>query len=348
MTKQLRPVSGAPPKYTWWERLLTAFCTLYLLITIGGLGLHQLIGRDWWWLFLLSSLSVYLFIPLPLVLLTAWRTRRRELWLGFFMGVGLWLYLYGALFWPETQAVQANDQILRVATYNALGTNPDTAGMLAVIRETNADVIAIQELNPELARALVNETSELYPYQTLQPEVGVTGMGIISRYPLQSLPFQSEAAYWIGQPQLARLDFNGQAVVLFNFHAVPPQAGARHALDIPRAIRATMGIRERQAEAIAALANQYPGPLIVMGDLNANDQSRAYRIATAQLGDAWRDAGWGYGASFHGFLGPPFVRIDYIFYSHHWQAVSAEMGRDGGSDHLPITADLLLTTDDGR
>jgi vancomycin resistance protein VanJ len=348
MTHQPQTASGATPQYAWWERLLIASCTLYLLITVGGLGLHQLVDRDWWWLFLLSSLSVYLFIPLPLVLLTAWRTGRRELWLGFFLGVTLWLYLFGALFWPGTQAAQANDQILRVATYNALGTNPDTAGMLAVIRETNADVVAIQELSPELARALVNEMAERYPYRALQPSLGVTGMGIVSRYPLEELPHRSEAAYWIGQPQLAQLDFNGQTVTLFNFHAVPPQAGIRHPLGIPRTIRVTMGIREQQAQAIAALPDQYPGPLIVMGDLNANDQSRAYRIATANLHDVWREAGWGVGASFHGFLGPPFVRIDYIFYSDHWQAASAEMGRDGGSDHLPITADLRLRTDNGR
>jgi endonuclease/exonuclease/phosphatase (EEP) superfamily protein YafD len=337
---QLTGITTQP--HAWWERLLIAFSHFYLLIIVGGLGLHLLAGRDWWWTFILSSTSVVLFAPLPLVFLAAWRVRRKEIWLGLGLAVGLWLYFYGGLFLPKIQTVEANDNILRVTSYNTLGTNPDTAGMLAVIRQTNADLIAIQELGPAQAAAVMSELADLYPYQELRPEEGVTGMGIISRYPMQALPYQSKARYWLGDPQLAQLDFDGRAVTLFNYHAVPPTLGVGRPADLPRATRLAIEIREEQAREIAALTDSHPGPLLVLGDLNVNDQSRVYRIATANLRDAWRDAGWGYGNSFHGILGLAFARIDYIFYSDHWQAISAEMGRDGGSDHLPITADLCL------
>ena len=37
------------------------------------------------------------------------------------------------------------------------------------------------------------------------------------------------------------------------------------------------------------------------------------------------------------------IRIDYVFHSRHWRAVSARNGRiDGKSDHRPVIATLVL------
>jgi endonuclease/exonuclease/phosphatase (EEP) superfamily protein YafD len=108
---------------------------------------------------------------------------------------------------------------------------------------------------------------------------------------------------------------------------------------------------------MATFAAQTKTPLIVTTEFNATDQSRAYRIITQQLGDAWREAGLGFGHTFPGGPSPgiwrPMIfdyplpmwvaRIDYSFHSHHWQAIRAELGRwDGVSDHRPVIAVLKL------
>jgi vancomycin resistance protein VanJ len=116
--------------------------------------------------------------------------------------------------------------------------------------------------------------------------------------------------------------------------------------------------REHQAQLVADFAAQLDAPLIVTIDLNATDQSRAYRIITRQLFDPWREAGWGFGHTFPG--GPSFpaiprveiagylipmwvVRIDYILYSREWKAVEARLGKwDRVSDHRPVIATLVL------
>ena len=112
------------------------------------------------------------------------------------------------------------------------------------------------------------------------------------------------------------------------------------------------------ARAIVKFAAAHSEPLIVATDLNAGDQTMAYAIVTGALADTWREAGWGFGHTFPGGTSPGLVglftggvpipmwlvRIDYVFHSRHWRAVSARVGPwDGVSDHRPVVAQLTLT-----
>jgi endonuclease/exonuclease/phosphatase (EEP) superfamily protein YafD len=53
----------------------------------------------------------------------------------------------------------------------------------------------------------------------------------------------------------------------------------------------------------------------------------------------------GFGASWPAlFTGiPPLVRIDYIWHSDEFRAISVKQGPDIGSDHLPLYATLDIT-----
>ena len=90
-------------------------------------------------------------------------------------------------------------------------------------------------------------------------------------------------------------------------------------------------------------------PLIVGGDFNTTEQSENYRLINQYLANAHWEAGWGFGFSFpahnphynHIPVITPMVRIDHIFYSNHFFARSAQtLATSGGSDHLPVTAEL--------
>lgn len=331
---------------SWWIRLLVAAGHIHLVILFGWAVLQMSMGDRWGWLFLLNTFAFYLFLPLPLVLIAAWGSRRRELWVGLLVGIGLWLYGYGGLFWPKSPAALADHHtVLRVMSYNTLGFNDDVAAAVTVIRTSEADVVAVQELSPALAAVLKTELAEIYPYQVLDPQVGVTGMGVISRYPLRPIPTSFPGA-WVGRPQAVTLDLAGQPVTLLNFHAVPPQMYAHDLPSLFTGMAERAREREQQVEAILAFAAAHTEPLLVAGDLNAGQWSTAYKMLTAVLHDGWREAGWGLGHTFSATR-PAYarhtVRIDYLFHSDHWQAVGAEVGRSsGGSDHYPVVVDLLL------
>jgi len=97
--------------------------------------------------------------------------------------------------------------------------------------------------------------------------------------------------------------------------------------------------------------------VLVVGDLNVTDRSRAYRVLRGSLGDAYRDAGRGMGFTFPnglrvGDLAPHggwagtlriparLLRLDYILHSRELVALRARVGCEGGSDHCFVLARL--------
>jgi vancomycin resistance protein VanJ len=341
----------------WITMRLITLTRVYFTWLFAWAILRLLFGDRWWWLFLLNTFAEYLFLPLPVILGIAILARRRETWLGFGVALALGVYLYGGLFLPKSPAAHSDDVTLTVMSYNMLGFNEHPERVVAAIRAADADVIAVQELNPPAAEAIQRELAEVYPYQVLDPQWGTTGCGVISRYALhpsgESLPGE-----WIGTPQVLTLDFDGKTVTLLHFHTFPTNVGREQGLRSKSAtIEWSVREREWQAQAIVDFVVAHPGPIIAATDFNAGDQSRAYALVTDVLVDSWREAGWGLGHTFPGaaslgssrptVAGIPvprwLIRIDYVFHSKHWRVLSAHVGPwDGISDHRPVVVKLTL------
>ncbi len=318
---------------------------LYFLCLLGWWLLYLVVGDRSALLFGVNSLAVYLFAPLPLALLAVFVAPRPWTWTLALQCVAaalLWAYLFGGLFVPRGPAAQAAGPQLRVLTANLLGYNQDVPASLAAIRAAEADVVALQELNPAMAAALQTELREEYPYQVLDPEAGVRGGGVISRYPLRPTGETLPGA-WLGTPHILAVDVDGRTVTFIRFHA---PSGLGRVAQI-----------EASARAIAAYAASHSGPLIVAGDLNATGLSTAHSLITRRLADAWEAAGFGLGhtfpganspgssrPSFLGILAPKWlIRIDYVFYSRDFQALTARLGPwDEVSDHRPVLVELAL------
>ncbi len=339
---------------TWRERLrnlVVAAAHLYLGMMLIWAALRWLLPDRWWWLYIVSSMSVTLLLPLPLVLLLGWATRRREVWAGALLLLVLGIVMHGGLFLSWPSAAPEGVPTLRVMTYNALGYSERPEEVLAVVREVEADVVAFQELNPLVAAALQGELAALYSYQLLDPKPGVEGMGLISRYPL-TLTEETLPGYWIGVLQVVRMDYEGRAVTLLNLHALPIVAGG------PRLQNAVLRAREEALQGVAEYVADQSEPVLVLGDFNMGDQTRAYALLQPVLDDAWRQAGRGLGHTWPGGTAEEgatlslagrrivpdwWARLDYIFYSAAWRATEARIGPwDGVSDHRPVVATLAL------
>lgn len=345
---------------TWLTNGLLALTYTYFAALFGWALLQHLFGDRWWWLFLLSSLAIYLFLPLLATPLIALATRRHELWIGLALALLLWLHLFGKLFLPHpapVQAAQVDTQTLTVMSYNMLRHNRATEHVISAIQQANADVVAVQELNVPTAAAMQRELAALYPYQILHPGINTPGMGVLSRYPLTdtgtTLPGR-----WFGRPQILTIQVGATTVTLFNLHALSTSLGYGGNLRFqPERMEASIREREQQMHTLMDAVATHAGPLIVAGDFNTTPQSTAYAIVTEHLRDAWHAAGWGLGHTFPGAAIPGssrpaiaglripqwLIRIDYIFFSPHWSATSAQIGPwDGMSDHRPVIAELVL------
>ena len=158
--------------------LIVIFHT-YLIIVFTWVILNGVFGDRWGWLFLLNSFAVYLFILFPIPLVAAIITQRRSLMIG---SIGVFIvaiYFYGNLFLPSYTQTLKTDSQLTVMTFNILGYNTQPEGVLTSITESDAGIIALQELNPEIAAAIQEKLIDEYPYQTLDPKIGTQGMGVL-------------------------------------------------------------------------------------------------------------------------------------------------------------------------
>jgi endonuclease/exonuclease/phosphatase (EEP) superfamily protein YafD len=232
-------------------------------------------------------------------------------------------------------------------TYNLLASNRDAEGVLGAIREADADIVGLVELNTTMARAIRRDLSDEYPYQVLVVDDALSGAGVISRYPLSHLDAPDlDDPEWVGDPIAVEVDWEGGQFVFVEIHSPADSFKVE--------------IRERQARLIRDFARAQTLPLIVAGDFNASDLNESVSIVKQELNDAFRSAGSGFGHTFpgasdattpgssrpdtFGITWPQWlVRIDYVFYSDHWQAVDARIAPwEGSSDHRGVVAELAL------
>lgn len=342
----MQPAPSQPRQQRrWFVNLLLAPVFIYMIFIAAWLAVRTIYEDRWWWLFVLNAGTPYLLLPLPFILLFT-LIARRPLAIAFSI---LLLVpgapLLAAPWMPSiTPGFAARASEFRVMTFNINGGNDRPDRVIAAIRNARPDIVALQELNPDIAAALERDLKNDYPHQALDPQWGVTGMGVISRFPLRRSATQLPGEHWIGAPQAVDIDTPGGTITLLNVHAIPP-VGPRDWMTW------AISERERQMEAIVAFARNYRKPLVVAGDMNATPFHRAYRILESELIDVWRKHGGGAGFTWPGgertLLGVPMpswlVRIDYIFISYDLTCVDASVGPwDGFSDHRAVVATLFV------
>jgi vancomycin resistance protein VanJ len=327
---------------------LVAVSGAYLLMLYTWLGIYLATGDRFTIIGLLNFAAIFLFVPLALVLVVAITCRNRWLGVGFILGTVALFWFWGDLFIPKLDQHPPGETTLSVMTYNVLAWHNQYEPILDTIRAENPDVLLLQELNNGLANRLQNDLIDEYPYQVLDPVDNPTGIGVISKFPIQpsevTLP-----QLWAGGPQALDLDWKGEQITLVNFHMFPT-TGIWPLDEVDRSIR----FREQEARILAGLANQ-SGSSIMGGDANTTSLSDAYKTITSVLTDAYRAAGTGLGHSFPGstipgsdrphigrlYLPAWLVRIDYVFHSKDWITISARTAHiDGVSDHRGVIVEL--------
>ena len=316
---------------------LQALSLIYALVVNIWFFMQILSGDQYWWVYMINIVAIYLFIPFFGQLIAAIWSKKALIWASMLVVALIWAYYFGAFFIPKNDTIIPKKSVT-LMTSNVLTGRKNPEAFISSLIRSNADVIAFQELNSELANAIRIELDELYPYQTLKSSVGFDGMGIISKYPLTVERNTYRASWPVGFPQIVTIDADGYIFRLINFHAQPPEIA-------PEAALLFNNIRNEEAQELLVLASQDNTPTILLGDLNATAQNDAYRIITTAFSDVWKEKGYGLGHTKTNPLEtlPPqwLARIDYIFHSSDLYTLSAEIGPwDTYSDHRPVIAEI--------
>ncbi len=289
---------------------------------------------------LISTFSPFLFLP-ALLLPVALVLFRSTTILGICVAIAaLFLVTYQPVPASAFNRTASERPSLSMMTFNLSVTTP-AEQLATTIALEDRDIVAVQELTPRSAALLDSALADQYPYRILDLQAGT--VGLLSKMPIVDYTWHYPP---VGRPFIqALIDWPFSPVNLFAVHFSSPGIIWIRPPFLPGGI-----VNNNLEIEIASLLQQTlltPGPVVVMGDFNMSDQSRAYDTIAGQLTDAFREAGFGLGLTFPNDLSlgripipGPLVRIDYTFHSPHLQASKATVNCvEGQSDHC-----ALLTT----
>lgn len=328
------------------QRLCIAATNLLIPLHTALLAIYfiarELSQGKLWFVRMTSYGLPWLLSPLILFLPAAMLRRSRPLILLSALPALAFLALYGELYLPKLPT-EGNAPPVRVMAYNVFFGNQHAEAVAGEIERRDPDILGLHELEPPMAAALEERFQERYPYREINP-----GVGIFSRYPI----LQSEVLYfgWEGERlgvwgQQLLLDIDGQPVNLFNVHPRVPYMAGVHPFGLPLGLPTgfvTLGF-EQDVQDLLRRMELTSGPTLVIGDLNFTDLEGEYAQLTEHLQDAHRRCGWGMGFTFSRFPSTKLAlwRIDYVLYSSEFVCRKASTGNYGGSDHLPVMAELI-------
>lgn len=220
---------------------------------------------------------------------------------------------------------------IRVLTANLHDGEADPESVAAAAR-TNADLLFVQELTPQLAETLNGDyfTSD-FPHRFLQPGRYGAGVGFWSRYPI--VGSRSIPGFALGALTATVHPPGTGGVVVATVHLAGPWP---QPIDLWRAEIAALPETLNQLAAAAG-----PRAAVAAGDLNATADLKPFRRL---LDTGFRDAGRLFGlAATWPAESPmsPVIGIDHVL-TYNSTTTDAHAVRIAGSDHLALAATVWV------
>lgn len=321
--------------------LYNGFLAFYLI-------LRAIFDGEWWWLGLLNTFALWLFMPLlmliPLaLLLRGKRTAALSLCLAL---LGFWKFAPMADRPPSSAP-----QDFRVLAFNVWKDNSRIDKTVDWILAQNADILILEEFVEENLPALPR-VEALYPFYVYTENQ----VKLFSRYPIE----ESEI-FWVETPGegydgrravRAVINIKGRLLSVYGAHFNTPRSEDFHfgieteIWPLSFFLRYDETHRNRQIRNLAAYIAHDPNPVILAGDFNTSHTSTIVEeFSSIGLADSFTEVGgdWGMTWPYLSNKIPPLIRIDYIWSSRNIEALRFQRGGFQGSDHSPVIADFAFS-----
>ncbi len=313
---------------------LEIFGSLLLL-----LALLPLVRTYRWWVRIWDFPRVQIALSLALVAgFYAWQyhplTGGQQLWLGALAGgilVEVWHFRRYTWLWP-VQALRTREpkpkHSFSVMISNVRMENHHYAAFLKVVRDTDPDLLLINEPDTVWANHLAPVLNPRYPHRIELPLANTYGMMLYSKFQLlhPRVRFLVEAE--IPSFRATVVMPAGHTFELFTLHPQPPQ----FLRDTDR--------RESELLQVAREVTATGRPSIVIGDLNDVAWSRTTRLFRRFSGLLDPRIGRGFFNTYNAFV--PLFRysLDHCFYSPAFRLIRLRRLPFFGSDHFPMLVRL--------
>jgi endonuclease/exonuclease/phosphatase (EEP) superfamily protein YafD len=224
---------------------------------------------------------------------------------------------------------------LTVMTYNVEFHSAGEPTTLEAIGAESADVIAMQEITPDMADLISTRYAGTYPYQLFAPAGGTDGLAVISRYELVDRGIHPGPGGWHPAWHVD-VDVPGIPLQLLNVHLRSLLSGNSGALQsyLSTGSDHVLEIDDLSARCDAGLSN------LVVGDFNEGPggdavgflESEGYANVLPAFHPGqptWR---------YRSVAGQLEESVDHILYDETLRPLDAWVEVKGRSDHLPVLA----------
>ena len=225
--------------------------------------------------------------------------------------------------------LRSTERLVRVCLINVRTENQRYDLVDAFIAETDPDVVVLEEVNTLWLENLT-VLKRSFPYSTLEPRDDNFGIALFSKHPLRN-----EEIVYIGDPELpavvAQIEVKGRPINILGTHALPPGG------------REESARRNNQLAAIPNFLARRTGSVVLLGDLNVTPWCHYFKKLVRESGLKDSSLGRGIQPSWPTMFLPLRIPIDHCLVSPGLKVVQRRIGRDVGSDHLPVVVDLGFT-----
>lgn len=334
-----------------------AIVALYLAVLALFLILRVITGDRFWPIALLNNIAPYVVLPLLIVTLISPLVGSLPLTLTSLILMIVCAAWFIPYFLPKQRRIPEHPT-LRIITFNIWGGNPMQHELTEWLRSQNADIVFLQEVPTSYEQTYFETLSSLYPnsYRQHSPHQWWTN-AVLSKYPICSVVDLDSYTRTPSTRQRIVIELADRQIALYSIHLsfMPRKAriqtkkwtlfGAMSNFDD--------SCRNTQIDSLLSELASEPLPFIVAGDFNTSAFSITYHKIASCLHDSFAEVGYGLGGTWPSGevlhlpnVVPPLLRIDYVWHSDHFRAITARVGPYMGSDHCPVIAQLELVPEE--
>ncbi|MFI9326201.1 endonuclease/exonuclease/phosphatase family protein [Kitasatospora sp. NPDC052868] len=303
---------------TWRRGLVLA---VLALLTTALLVLHSEVPNSVGNLgSLLETFLPWLGLAVPVLLLPALLRRSATALIALLAPTLVWFNLFGGLL--SDKGGGAGDWT--VVSHNVAAANTDPQRTVQLLKDSGAQIVALQELAGKPLRGYESGLADAYPYHEVEGTVGLW-----SKYPISGVSVVDIKMGWT-RAFRAQVATPQGPVAVYVAHLPSVRLKAEGGFTVDQ--------RDASAQALGDAIEAEPlKKVLLLGDLNGTMNDRSLAPITSQMRSAQGAAGDGFGFSWPASF--PMARIDQIMSKGGLKPTdSRTLGQDG-SDHLAIAAD---------
>lgn len=260
---------------------------------------------------------------------------RKRIWLVVNLFCVL-INLYAILPWylPQYKVeAKSSEQRLRLFLSNVRISNQQYAKVIDLVKEEKPDIAVFLEIDESWSKQLKALQTTL-PFSFERQRTLGTRIIIYSKFTLKNpniIDFGNQKINSL----TANITFENQVISLIATHLSTPKTAT------------SFQQRNRHLEAMGYYVARVKNPVVVLGDLNTTMWSPYYQsfIQTSKLYNARR--GFGILPTWPTYLPLLYIPIDHCLLTSDIKVKNIRVGKNIGSDHLPLITDIAIRYDSG-